>query len=121
MRSLAFAIAVALGVLHGAAPAAHAASPVGVGDIVAGSANRTSLALSATYTARLKLSWAHHRIRVDATLRITNSSGGPIDRVELNTIAARLGNLRLDPVTVDGVAVAAKRTDQTIVVPFGGI
>ena len=52
---------------------------------------------------------------------ITNTSGGPIDRVELNTIAARIGNIALDPVTVDGVAVKATRSDQTIVVPLGGI
>ena len=46
---------------------------------------------------------------------------GPIDRVELNTIAARIGDIALDPVTVDGVAVKATRSDQTIVVPLGGV
>lgn len=101
--------------------AARAASPVGVGDIVAGTANRTSLHLVATYDARLKLNWAMHRIRVDASLSIANTSGGPIDRVELNTIATRLGGIRLDPVTVDGVAVKATVSDQTLVVPLGGI
>ena len=104
-----------------AAPPLIATSPVGVGDIVAGSVGRTSLHLTATYDARLKLSWAHHRIHVDATLAITNTSGGPIDRVELNTIAARLGAIGLEPVTVDGVAVKATRSDQTIVVPLGGV
>ncbi len=98
-----------------------ASSPVGVRDIVAGSVGRTSLHLTATYDARLKLSWAHHRIRVDARLAVTNTSGGPIDRLELNTIAARLGAIQLDPVTVDGVAVKATRSDQTIVVPLGGV
>ncbi len=112
---------VALGLPSSAVPAARAASPVGVGDIVAGSANRSSLHLVATYAARLKLNWAAHRIRVDATLSIANTSGGPIDRVELNTIATRLGAMRLDPVTVDGVAVKATISDQTIVVPLGGI
>ncbi len=80
-----------------------------------------SLAVTATYDARLRIWWSQHRIRVDATLRITNTSAGPIDRVELNTIAARIGNIALDPVTVDGVAVKATRSDQTIVVPLGGI
>jgi hypothetical protein len=123
MRSiLVIGLAVAaLGLPTPAVPTVDAASPVGVGDIVAGSVDRSSLHVSATYDARLKLSWAHHRIRVDATLAITNSSGGPIDRLELNTIAARLGNIRLDPVTVDGVAVKARINDQTIVVPLGGI
>jgi hypothetical protein len=100
---------------------AAAASPVGVGDIVAGTANRSSLHLTATYDARLKLNWTMHRIRVDASLSISNTSGGPIDRVELNTIATRLGDIRLDPVTVDGVAVKATISDQTIIVPLGGV
>ena len=133
MRSLAvvgFAVVlgfVALGVPSPVTPVASAATPiiavtpVGVGDIVAGSVGRSSLRLTATYTARLKLSWSHHRVRVDATLVVANTSGAPIDRLELNTIAARLGNLRLDPVTVDGVPVTATRSDQTLVVPLGGI
>ena len=107
--------------VRAAPPVIAAASPVGVGDIVAGSVNRMSLAVTATYDARLRIWWSQHRIRVDATIRVTNTSAGPIDRVELNTIAARIGNIALDPVTVDGVAVKATRSDQTIVVPLGGI
>src|SRR6478735_8112740 len=49
------------------------------------------------------------------------AAGGEIDRIELNTIAARLGAIRLEPVTVDGRAVAARISDQTIVVPLGGV
>jgi hypothetical protein len=98
-----------------------ATAPVGVRTIVPGAVNRSSVNLSATYDARLKLNWALHRIRVDATLSIANTSGGPIDRVELNTIATRLGGIRLDPVTVDGVAVKATISDQTILVPLGGV
>ena len=37
-------------------------------------------------------------IWVDSTATVRNTSGGPIDRLELNTIAARLGNIRLRPV-----------------------
>jgi aminopeptidase N len=112
---------VALGLPSPTVSGVRAASPVGVGDIVAGVANRSSVHLSATYVTRLKLNWAAHRISVRATLSISNTSGGPIDRIELNTIAARLGAMRLDPVTVDGVAVKATVSDQTIVVPLGGV
>ncbi len=56
-----------------------------------------------------------------STATITNSSGGPIDRVELNTAAARLGAMKLGTVTVDGRTVTAKVVDQTIVVPLGGV
>ncbi len=104
-----------------AVPVAHAESPVGVRDIVAGSVGRSSLALDATYDARLRLSWANARIRVRADLTIRNTSGAGIDRVELNTIAAKLGSIRLDPVTVDGIAVPASRRGQTITVPLGGV
>jgi hypothetical protein len=91
------------------------------GDIVPGSVGRSSLNLDATYDAYLWLSWGSRKVYVDSTATIRNTSGSAIDRVELNTIAARLGGMRLDPVTVDGVAVAAKVSDQTIVVPLGGI
>lgn len=124
VRGLAVALVVALAALvvpSPATPSARAASPVGVGDIVAGSVGRTSLSLRATYDAFLRLSWARHRIRVDATLTVANTSGAGIDRLELNTIAARLGGMRLDAVTVDGVSVRATRDDQTLTVPLGGI
>ena len=79
----------------------------GKGDIVPGSVGLTSVLLSATYDASLSISWGPRTIRVDSTATIRNSSGGPIDRVELNTIAARLGAIRLQPVTVDDTAVVA--------------
>jgi hypothetical protein len=112
---------VALGVPSPAIPFARAATPVGVGEIVPGSVGRSSLMLDTTYRANLTLTWATRAIWVDSTATIRNTSGGPIDRVELNTIAARLGNMRLRPVTVDGVTVTATTSDQTIIVPLGGI
>lgn len=119
-------LAVVLAVLTAAAPSpavplARAASPVGAGQIVPGSVGRSSLELDAVYRANLKLSWASRAIWVDSTAVITNTSGAEIDRVELNTIAARLGNIRLRPVTVDGVAVRASISGQTILVPLGGV
>jgi aminopeptidase N len=104
-----------------AVPVARAASPVGIGQIVAGSVGQSSLTLDAVYRSNLKLTWSTRAIWVDSTAIIRNTSGTEIDRVELNTIAARLGNIRLRPVTVDGVAVPATVTGQTIVVPLGGV
>ena len=72
------------------------------GSIVPGAVNRTSLALSATYDVQLKLRYGAGSISVVSTMAITNASGGPIDRLELNTIAARLGRLRIRSLTVDG-------------------
>ncbi len=119
-------LAVVLAVLTTAASSpivqtARAASPVGVDQIVAGSVGRSSLMLDAVYRADLKLDWASRAIWVDSTAVITNTSGAGIDRIELNTIAARLGGIRLRPVTVDGVAVQATISGQTILVPLGGV
>jgi hypothetical protein len=91
------------------------------GDIVDGSVNRTSIRLSATYDATLRIAWSTRVVRVDSTATITNTSGGPIDRIELNTIAARLGKLSLTGVSVDGRAATASVHDQTIVVSLGGV
>src|SRR5688572_11277734 len=66
--------------------------PDGAAEITPGSVNRTSLFVDATYGASLRISWATRRIAVDSTATIRNTSGGPIDRIELNTIAARLGS-----------------------------
>ena len=118
-------VALLLAVLAAASPApapvVRAASPVGAGQIVAGSVDRSSLRLDAVYRANLKLTWATRSIWVDSTAIIRNTSGVEIDRIELNTIAARLGAIRLRPVTVDGVAVNASVSGQTIVVPLGGV
>jgi hypothetical protein len=90
-------------------------------DIVPGSVGRSSLFLDATYQSYLKISWGARTIYVDSTATIRNTSGGAIDRIEFNTIASRLGAIRLLPVTVDGHAATASISDQTIVVALGGI
>ena len=123
MLAAAATLAVAItGLISPAGPWRIDASPrIGTVAIVPGSVNRSSFNLDATYRATLKLTWATRAIWVDSIATIRNTSGGPIDRVELNTIAARLGSIRLRPVTVDGTPVGATVSDQTIVVPLGGI
>ncbi len=89
--------------------------------ITPGAVNRTSLALTATYDAGLHIDWLPRRVKVDASIAVTNTSGGPIDRIELNTVAARLGSMRSWSVLVDGAHAAARISDQTLIVPLGGI
>jgi hypothetical protein len=111
------------------APATAAAGPhqpdatfgTTVSAITPGSVNRTSLHLTASYDARLRLDYGTRAVSLTSTATITNVSGGPVDRVELNTAVARLGSMHLGAVTVDGKAVAAGVSDQTIVVPLGGV
>ena len=86
-----------------------------------GSVNRTSLNLQVTYDVALTLGFDTRAIRVDSLMTITNRSGGPVDRLELNTIAARLGGLRVRGASVASKAVNVSVDDQTLVMPLGGI
>src|SRR5262245_49795855 len=97
------------------------ATAAGAADIVPGSVGRSSLFLDATYQADLGITWGARTIRVDSTATVRNTSGGPIDRIEFNTIAAKLGSMRLGVVTVDGTARTPTVAGQTIVVPLGGV
>jgi len=112
---------LALVVGLGLAPAANAQTIAGQRHIVPGSVNRTSLALEATYDARIRIGWDSHNVKVESVATILNTSGTDIDRVELNTTAARLGGMTLTGAFVDGTAVKASVSDQTIVVPLGGV
>ena len=97
-------------------PAAAVASTA----IVPGAVHRTSLAISATYDVHVRLAVATRRLKGSVTITARNRSGAGIDRLELNTVMARLGALDLGPVTVDGTRRKATIDDQTIVVPLGG-
>lgn len=105
-------------------PSASPSEPgtsAGGGAIVPGTANRTSLNLSATYDADLTIAWTAGTIAVAETIDVRNDSGGAIDRLELNTVAARLGRMRNLTATVDGRPGKPKVDDQTIVLPLGGM
>jgi hypothetical protein len=89
--------------------------------LVGGSVNATSLNLTAEYDAKVSLNFGTRAFKVSTTIQVRNDSGKPIDRIELNTIAARLGGMKLGAVTVAGKAVHPTVDDQTILVPLGGI
>ena len=89
--------------------------------IVAGTVNATSMALTAEYDATVRLDYGTRSFRVSSTMTIANTSGKAIDRLELNTIAARLGRMTVTLARSDGKAVTATVRDQTITVPLGGI
>jgi hypothetical protein len=103
----------------GSGPSAEPAAAAS--EIQPGSVNRTSVNLSATYSVVLSLRYGSRGFNVNSTATITNTSGGPIDRIELNLVPARLGNLTLRAVEVDGRLVARKVNDQTVIVGLGGI
>ncbi len=86
-----------------------------------GTADRASVDMSTTYDVKLNLNFGTRAITVETVLAATNTSGGPVDRLELNTIATRLGGMRLTHASVEGADVAVAVDDQTIVVPLGGV
>lgn len=85
----------------------------------AGGKDRTSLDLAATYDVGATIAWASGRITVHSAMHVRNTSGGPIEHLELNALPARIGGMHLDGVTVDGAASAARIRGQTIIVPLG--
>ncbi len=89
--------------------------------IVPGRVDRTSIHLVATYDVDVDYDYGTRRLVVDSRMTVTNESGRGVDRIELNTITAPLGDLRLRSVLVEGSPVEATVLDQTIVVPLGGI
>jgi hypothetical protein len=114
-------VGAVLGVLAGPPPVLSADPPRA---IMPGEVDRSSVDLVATYDVDLRLDSTSGAFAVVSTMTVTNASGGPIDRLELNSVAARLGRLRLTSVTVDGWAMQgtpARLDDQTILLPLGGL
>lgn len=89
--------------------------------IVPGEVGRSSLELRATYRVAAAITVRTGVIDVTTRIEVRNESGDGIDRLELNTVAARLGNIRLGGATVDDSPVKVVIRDQTLVVPLGGI
>jgi hypothetical protein len=105
-----------------AAPSAGTAGAGPTSDaLIPGTVNATSINLSAEYVATVRLNFGTRSFLVSSTMTVTNTSGKAIDRLELNTIAARLGQMTLTVTRVDDVPVHATVSDQTIHLPLGGI
>ena len=97
------------------------AGAAGTTQIVPGSVNRSSMHLRAAYSVGASLAWGSGRLWGQVAIAATNESASGIDRIELNTVMARLGGLRLGSTTVDGRTVTPTVSDQTISVPLGGV
>ncbi|HEY3336004.1 MAG TPA: hypothetical protein VGK16_12300 [Candidatus Limnocylindrales bacterium] len=89
--------------------------------IVPGHVDRSSMRVRATYDVRVRLGIAARTISGSVQITVQNRSGAGIDRLELNTVMARLGGMTLGATTVDGTTVQPTVDDQTIIVPLGGV
>jgi hypothetical protein len=123
------ALALALVLTAVAAPQAAVAAAASIAPVSAvspsalepGSVNASSLTLTVSYDVGVTLHYGDRLIAVTSRMSITNTSGGPIDRLELNTIAARLGGGLKVVASVEGVPVTVTINDQTLIVPLGGV
>lgn len=75
---------------------------------------RSSYRLQATYEAGVHLAWKQRRVEVSTIITLRNSSAGPVGRIHLNTLAARLGDMELLEVSVDGAPVDHAVRGQTL-------
>ena len=95
--------------------------PTPASAILSGAVDRASLEIEATYDVALDVAVATGAIHVGVVIEARNDSGAPIDRLELNTIAARLGAIDVKSAEVDDRPVVVEIDDQTLIVPLGGI
>ena len=80
----------------------------------------TSYRMQAGYDVSVYLNWKTRWVHVKTTIEIVNTSGALVDRLLLNSAAAKLGSLKQLKATVDGRKVNASLGGQTIAVPLGG-
>lgn len=78
--------------------------------------DRTSYLLDASYVVHIALDWSAGSLDVTTEMEADNESGARISRLELNTLAARLGNMHLLEASVNGTDVNPVISDQTIIV-----
>lgn len=86
-----------------------------------GSVNRTSLDLDARYDVNAAITVWTGVLDVSTTIVVRNAGSESIDRLELNTVAARLGRLKITHATVDDQPVKVRIKDQTLLVRLGGV
>ena len=86
-----------------------------------GEVDRSTLDISATYDVNALISVGSGAIEMAARIEVTNESGEAIDRLELNTVAARLGGIKVTESSVDGKRVRTRVNDQTLIIPLDGV
>ena len=84
-----------------------------------GASAATSYDLEARYSVEVDLDWDTRWVDVRTWIFVRNTSGRTIDRLELNTVAAKLGNMKDLRARADGTSVPATKVGQTLKVPLG--
>jgi hypothetical protein len=74
----------------------------------------SSYELEARYDVDVHLDWDTRWVNVKTAIDLRNTSSSQVDRLDLNTVAAKLGSLRKLRARVDGAAVSTSVSGQTI-------
>jgi hypothetical protein len=79
----------------------------------------SSYDLETRYTVGVHLDWDTRWVDVSTTIDVRNTSGRAIDRLDLNTVAAKLGGMKNLRARVNGASRKVTRMGQTLIVPLG--
>lgn len=75
-----------------------------------------SLGLSATYNVSANLQWASRRLVVVSTATVTNTTASSVSALTFNLVPAKIGQIAMNGVTVNGSAASASLDDMNVVV-----
>ncbi|MEX1294798.1 MAG: hypothetical protein AB1Z67_01370 [Candidatus Limnocylindrales bacterium] len=79
----------------------------------------SSYDLETRYTVGVHLDWDTRWVDVTTTIDVDNTSGRSIDRLDLNTVAAKLGSMKNLRARVNGATRKVTKMGQTLIVPLG--
>jgi len=89
---------------------------LGLVPVASASSAPDSLNLAATYEASANLQWANHRLVVVSTAHVTNSTSSSVTALTFNLVPARIGQIAMNGVTVNGSAASASLDDMNVIV-----
>lgn len=102
--------------LTGLAAAGAAIMPYGFAQAVSASSAPDSLGLTATYNVSANLLWSTHHMNVVSTAHVTNSTASSVSALTFNLVPAKIGQIAMNGVTVNGSSASAQLNDMNIIV-----
>ncbi|MDL2335437.1 MAG: hypothetical protein QFC55_05350 [Chloroflexota bacterium] len=89
---------------------------LGVVPVASAAGAPDSLGLSATYDVSANLQWANHRLVVVSTATVTNTTASAVTALTFNLVPAKIGQIAMNGVTVNGSAAPASLDDMNVIV-----
>jgi hypothetical protein len=75
-----------------------------------------SLGLSATYDVSANLQWSNRRMSVVSTATVRNTTSSSVSSLTFNLVPAKIGQINMNGVTVNGSAASATVDDMNVIV-----